>query len=528
MPSVTDTSPSATGDAHGTGDRSEPDGFRYDVFISYSHIDNQPFGEAGERWVSKLHDDLKIRLEELMGGKVSVWRDKRLEGNEVFDESILRGISGAAVLVTVLTPRYIKSEWCQKELHAFVQSAQAHGGLEVDVDDGTRRKSRVFKVQKTPVPIGRHPETLQKLLGYDFFEVDPDTKRFREFHLAESDEAQRRYWQRIDDLGQDISGLLEVLAGAAVPAAVGPAVYLAQTTSDMRPARDEMRRDLQQRGFVVLPDGELPPSKDDLETAVLGYLERAKITIHPIGRRFYGAIPEGASRSVVELQLALAMQHNGKASHIIWIPQDAKDSGEERQQDFVQGLIRGSAPALQSGPEALKNIELLSDPLEAVKTYVLDKLAQPERPIEVGGGEEEELRIYLMCDKGDHDAIRPLRNFLFDEGHAVDVIPKEGTELELRELHREFLIDCDAVLVYYGAGSEGWRQTKLMNIRRAPGEGRTKPKPPVGVYLGPPLTDDKKDFRTRDAKVLQGAEEFDPQALLPFLEELKALERAGS
>ena len=49
----------------------------------------------------------------------------------------------AAVLVSILSPRYLKSEWCNKELSTFYDHAQECNDLYVD------NKSRIFKVLKT-------------------------------------------------------------------------------------------------------------------------------------------------------------------------------------------------------------------------------------------------------------------------------------------------------------------------------------------------------------------------------------------
>lgn len=41
--------------------------FDTDIFISYSHIDNEAFGEDQGHWVSDLHQRLKVRLNQLVG-----------------------------------------------------------------------------------------------------------------------------------------------------------------------------------------------------------------------------------------------------------------------------------------------------------------------------------------------------------------------------------------------------------------------------------------------------------------------------
>ena len=61
------------------------------------------------------------------------------------------------------------------------------------------------------------------------------------------------------------------------------AVYLAETTTDLRDEREALRRDLQQHGFRVLPDRPLPVEASDLAAAVRGYLSESRL-LDPPGR----------------------------------------------------------------------------------------------------------------------------------------------------------------------------------------------------------------------------------------------------
>ena len=114
------------------------------------------------------------------------------------------------MLVSVCSPRYLHSEWCRRELDEFVHAAQAGPGMQV----GT--KSRVFKVLKTPVPVDEQPEPLRSLLGYEFYEESPADHRVREYLLNPAPEERWKFYARVDDLAQDIAGLLDDLATTSV------------------------------------------------------------------------------------------------------------------------------------------------------------------------------------------------------------------------------------------------------------------------------------------------------------------------
>src|SRR6185369_7541882 len=60
-------------------------------------------------------------------------------------------------------------------------------------------------------------------------------------------------------------------------------IYLAETTPELRNDRDEIRRTLQQHGYRILPNEDLPFDSDALERDVTAYLKSCSMSIHLIG-----------------------------------------------------------------------------------------------------------------------------------------------------------------------------------------------------------------------------------------------------
>jgi hypothetical protein len=145
--------------------------FEGEAFISYAHLDNIELVEGRRGWVANLHRALEVRVAQLLGKSPSIWRDPKLSGNDVFADILLERLKHVAVLVTVISPRYLKSEWTLRELSEFWHAAEAQGGVNVG------SKARVFKVLKTPVPLEKTPPELRGLIGYDFFRSIPTPAR---------------------------------------------------------------------------------------------------------------------------------------------------------------------------------------------------------------------------------------------------------------------------------------------------------------------------------------------------------------
>ena len=235
-----------------------------DVFISYAHIDNESLTEGQKGWISQFHRTLEVRLRQLMGENPKVWRDQKLMGNDVFDETLVDQFSTARVMVSIVSPRYVKSEWCQREALEFHDAAEKSGGVFVS------GKSRIIKVVKTPVATegvdGKLGDVFGRVLGFEFFDIDSDTGRVREYSEEFGHEAKRNYLERVYDLAHEISDLLQNVDSseqAADSTGIGRVVYLAETTNDLRNERDRIRRELMERGHTVLPDRPLPLDTDE-------------------------------------------------------------------------------------------------------------------------------------------------------------------------------------------------------------------------------------------------------------------------
>ena len=488
--------------------------YENDIFISYAHNDNQPLITGQPGWVDIFHQALERRLQVHLGAKPSIWRDPRLQGNEYFADALVEQIPKVAILISILSPSYLNSEWCRREMNMFHQIASDTGGIRLG------NKARIIKVEKVHIPIDKHPAELQGMTGYQFYYMD--NNRPRELS-PESGPHAIDYWQRIDDVAQDISDMLQGMkargtgpevSGFQAPA--GDIVYLAETSFDLSPQRDSIKRELQERGHLVMPDRPLPLNGPELQQAVRNYLQTSKLSIHLIGAN-YGVIPEAADRSVVCLQNDLAAERSrgNSFARLIWLP-EGLESKEDRQRQFIE-YLKCDATAQQGA-------DVLQTSIEELKTYIQDKLRPRPKSLAANGngnGKAGPLRVYVICDKQDYDAIAPLEDHLFGQGFEVTLPLMEGDEAEVREDHKESLLLCDAVLIFYGNASEGWLRTKLRDLQKIPGYGRSKPMLAQAIYTGPPETPVKQRYRTREALLLRNFDAFTPDSIQPFIDEIK-------
>ena len=495
--------------------------FRDDVFISYRHLDNELLDEQGKGWIDNFHERFESVLGEALGYEPTIWRDPRLPGNVYFADTLEERIKNTAVLISVLSPGYIQSEWCMGELREFCGLAEKTASLVVG------DKMRVFKVIKTHIDREQHPSEFQKQLGYEFYEIDKATKRPVAFGQELGRNRDQRYWSKLDDLAWDVKQILSIINPRfQTPSAVSVfsrsqgSVYLAQTTRDLSEERDQIKRELQNRGYDILPSGELPFISPNYEEAVRECVGHAKLSVHLIGGN-YGIVPEGAgNRSIVRLQNEIAAERNrDKAfSRLLWMPIGLTPH-EDVQAQFIEHL-RTDAGTQQGA-------ELLQTPLEELKNVIQLRLSSNGHELEHEScGGETPAKIYLIFDKRDLDSIVALNDYLSLDKHYQVLLPlidDEGVDdSQAFEIHKDNLAQCDAVLIYYGNANQVWFEYKRRDLKKIVGLDRKSQLAAEAIYVASPKTSHKQLFNSPDSLVIKNFDGFSPAVLESFVSRIQA------
>jgi hypothetical protein len=456
-------------------------GFDHDIFISYAHADNAPV-EDEDGWVTKLHSSLLALVPQKIGRAegFSIWRDLKLSKNDDFVEGIDSAFRRSALMLTILTPSYVASTWCPRELNGFV--SQPHPEFGPKVGD----KHRVFKVMPSPhIPAEEHPSSLQGSLGYQFYAINQMKGTEERFRRTTQQDPDQRYWLRLDDLARDIAFMLKRMRsiaqgeppGPKPDEFSGPSVYLAEVTDDLVDQRDELKRTLEQHNVKVLPETELLHTSPDSIEAARKALSRAQLSVHLLGQ-FYGRRPPGKDHSFIQIQYLEALAQSERTGkplpRLSWIKKDFDFStADERQKAFLTSLED------DPGPDG----ELLKTGMEELKDTILAKVT-PE-PVTLL---EEDPFFYISCTKDDSERARRILACLRSENCQGIISPPEGAdENALRKHHRANLRRCDVFMILYGRAPEMWVQDKAMEGWEIAKRRRKKPMKMYVCDWPPPL-----------------------------------------
>lgn len=486
------------------------------IFISYAHLDNNPVGEK-PGWISRFHESLEGMLTTRLGYPANIWRDDRLQGNDIYAAEIMDQLRQTAAIISILSPRYLLSFWCSKEATEFYNKAMEGPGVSV------KNKARFFKIIKTPFPQDETdtlPQILKDIQGYDFFIYDNDVPM--ELDPVYGEKFGQDFLRKICQLSWNIAKFIKDLETASVPINTPaaetpiekPTVYLAHCSYDLRNSREILETGLKRLGYKVLPETNLPYDEEGYMREVEHLLSLSKVSIHLVGNS-YGAIPDGLSQKssvILQNEIAVRRSKSGNFSRFIWSP--VRESPDPKQQAFIDAVHQDAD--LQYGAD------LISGDLEELKASVharlenrVDANAGKARP---GRGGKDARLIYMICDQKDIKSTVPVRKYLRQQGFEVELPVFEGDAAAVRESNKQLIIGSDGVILFYGAGSEAWKRTVTNDLKKTGAYCDERGPQPTYIYLSPPKTAIKEDLiDIEEPNLINGLDGFSEEAMAGFV-----------
>src|SRR3990170_4238060 len=120
---------------------------KYNIFISFAHVDNEPFLGVEHGWVTYLFRALTATLNARPGNVniTSRWPAVQSSGQEgpASSEQVRGYIEQAQAFLVILSPGWLASELCHKELDLFLKNSEKPGSC-VIVAEKTQIKPEAF------------------------------------------------------------------------------------------------------------------------------------------------------------------------------------------------------------------------------------------------------------------------------------------------------------------------------------------------------------------------------------------------
>jgi hypothetical protein len=353
---------------------------------------------------------------------------------------------------------------------------------------------KLLRVDTSPEIAEKTPELFANAPSIELFDSHEETNPSQWFGQEAT-----VYWSRLLDLAAEVSSPVEPAADPAKGDA-GNIIYLAQTSADMGMNRNILKRELIEHGFRVMPGADLKIHKTDLKSQVQNMVDQSRLAIHLLGNA-YGKPMKESAQSLAEVQIRYITEYlkaiendsahtKKKLNRLIWIDPEFNPV-DSQQEELINQLKRNI--------ENLHRTEIIQTPIELFKTLIITRLRQKESDVYFTDMPEESSGkfIYLIHALDDQDEAAELAKGLSKGGLTTGMLDYSKDQRNLLNDHKAFLQACDGAIVYYGNSNRPWLQSKVMDLLKAPGLGRTHSLESRQILAG--RMDALEDFSMPDA-----------------------------
>lgn len=421
-------------------------GFKFDLFISYAHQNDRPWG-----WVSEFIKTLK---EELAGKSrdFTIWWDPALRSGENFDVAIAEAISESAVFLSILSPAYGDSTYCRREVEEFRQQRHPSFGLLV----GSMSRMQAIVIDRDFSKDRWAPE-LRSTSPQLFFD-DTSSLFSRPTALATSDPWVQGLWRVRDSVWAVLQTMRDQKErGAVIERSYGsrtsgpartPVVYIAEVTDDLYRRRQNLCSSIGENPTFEtrLWSEPAPPSTSGLNT----------LSVHLFGKypgRSYG---EGEI-PLPQLQLEAVLKSKPARRPLVWIARDLdlNDTETPEHRQFLESLL------------ASNEVEVLRTDFEDLKEELGKRMRPTQAPPPRSARQSRDSPIIHIWHAMDDPAtLRDLKQFLNDNDCGISVFQYDPLQ---REKLQSRLAVCDGLVVPYTPETRTWAEdvmTEAFRLRR--------------------------------------------------------------
>ncbi len=479
-------------------------GFDNDVFLSYAHIDNENDG-AKERWVESFGKQLSAKLLKRMGETVAVWWDPKLDRSQIFDEVIQKAVKTSAIMVSLVSPAYVKRDYCKQEVQWFAEL----GNLKTPSGH-----CRVFPVLVFHLPFEQWPGPCQGVSGFEFFDA-----QFGGLSKP-LDTASQQFSDMQWKLVSEIAGVLDEIKQSRAVAPQGPGeaagaqpagfrIFLGASSDELVADRSFLKKELQKQGIEVISKIPPPYSEKEHAEAALKAIGDADLCLHLLGNSPGAPIDEDIPDKTFSVaQATLALDH--ARSQLILLPDSfAVDAIEEPQ--YAQFMKE-----LQERPRQSGRLQII----KAGRAQMLEEILAAKKNLEDQAaksvqGDDAPGTAFVDLHIKDLNYVADLVGYLAEKRIAAVTVPSAGqSPASGIALFEQNLRNAQLFIVVYGGVAREWVLNRVFEgFKLITANGLATR---MGVYVAPPdKPPEAVNFGICD--VMLNTRRFDPATIEPLL-----------
>jgi hypothetical protein len=228
---------------------------KYDIFLSYAHVDNTALAERyadQTHWVMAfklaLQQAVDLRLGRTGGAQWFFDAQRLCVGDHLTDE-ITQALDNTCLLIALVSPGYLHEDsWCKVEREYFLKNLKS---------DAARARRIYAVLLDENMRTEWQKQGLAEVLDFPFYDKNSATDQ--SMRLGDDGRISPKFMQRISDLATVIAARIKELRGQGAPTNGASnrrhgTVVLAAVPGEIEERRTELAKFLTGKGWQVLPE----------------------------------------------------------------------------------------------------------------------------------------------------------------------------------------------------------------------------------------------------------------------------------
>lgn len=423
------------------------EGFEYDIFISYAHPDNSaPEGQKG--WVDDFHEELEAFLvRRFVHKKIAIWRDKKLQGSTRFDNRIKKVINHSALFLALVSPHYLQSDYCRKELEWFYRQAKS-GPFGISVKD----ENRLFNILLKNIPHTSWPGELSGASGFSMHDAPEKSEESGEPLDHRDIQFNKKLRKIVDAIETTLNDFprctIQNRTGDTEPEKVS--IFIADTADTLQPTRDILIADLEGKN-VHVPEPIPPPMKNkEHESSAAEAIQKANLTVHLLDELPGRKIIDCKTTTYPRQQLEIAL--HSETPQLIWTPKHLK------YENFEDEDYKAFLQSLENDHREEKKYEFIRSDQTNLVDLILEKITyiQQEKQDKV-----DYASILLDTHQKDQLFAFELGQYLNRKGIKIEFNQESRNPLVSLHNFEEYLQHVRNLVIIFGQVTSDWVLERL-------------------------------------------------------------------
>jgi len=506
-------------------------GYEYDIFVSYRHNDN-----AYDGWVSEFVEKLRKELVATVKDRLSIYFDENPVDGLMNTHQVDQSISGkinALIFIPIVSQTYCDTTsfaWNNEFLAFSKLASQDKLGREVKLVSGNVA-SRILPIRIHELDtddIKLLEDVLKGVLrSIDFiYQAQGVNRPLRPKDDDLLDNANNTIYRNqinkvanaVKEIVQGIKAQLREPAPssltekeerplppsvASVPAMPRwynttipseirvavldipqPTVFLAWTSNDLKPKREELAMILTRAGFQVIPNHDCPSSDEDFKKSVDQHLAEASCSLHILSNEFGRRFEEDETTSFPKYEFEMAKKKSAapgsKFFTFVWHLEDPLKPLKPQQGEFIND-IRNYITSNMIFTNAFSPMQLVEDMRSLL---IVEKKAKQDT---------KDTDIFFIFNKQDAKDAYPLTD-LISQQYTVEVMNiLPGGEEQYREISTQQIPKSKMAVVYFRYGAD-WAMPFIKQVWKEVG-GASSPTHMMLIGENDPQTNMARIFK---------------------------------